>query len=255
MANVVDLNADLGEGYGRWAMADDTAMLDLVTSANIACGFHAGDPRTMQRTVAAAAARGVRVGAHVAYPDLVGFGRRFMDLAADELTAAVLAQIGALHAMARAVGTRVGYVKPHGALYNTIATHESQAAAVVEALTLWGDNDLALLGLPGSAALTIAAQRGLRTQTEAFADRAYRPDGTLVGRGEPGAVLEDPDEVAARVVQMVTTGQVVAADGAVIAVSADSVCLHGDTPGAVAMARRVREELSQAGVEISAPGR
>lgn len=250
----IDLNADLGESLGAWRMGDDESMLDVVTSASIACGFHAGDPSVMVRTVRMAASRGVRIGAHVAYPDLVGFGRRAMDIEAADLTAIVLYQIGALDGICRSVGTSVSYVKPHGALYSRMGYDEGQAAAVVEAVARYrgGSNaePLALMGPPGSAALRIAAERGLRTVREAFADRAYRDDGTLVPRTEPGAVLHDPAVVAARVTQLVTTGALPSVSGAPVPVAAQSICVHGDTAGAVQIAQAVRAALVQAGVAI-----
>ena len=247
----MDLNSDVGESYGRWQLGDDAALLPLVTSANVACGFHAGDPTTLRRTCERAAEAGVVVGAQVGYPDLVGFGRRFLDMASDELTDAVLYQVGALDALARVAGTRVAYVKPHGALYNTVVAHEEQAAAVVAAVAAL-DPGLPLLGLPGSALLRRAAEVGLRAVPEAFADRGYTPSGTLVPRREPGAVLSDPAEVAARVVRMATAGEVVAVDGSVVRVAVESVCVHGDSPGAVAMARAVRRALAGAGVAVRA---
>ncbi len=246
----VDLNSDLGESYGRWQLGDDAALLEIVTSANVACGFHAGDPRTLRRTCEQAAARGVAIGAQVGYPDLAGFGRRFIDVEPDDLTADVLYQIGALEALARVAGGRVTYVKPHGALYNTVVHHEEQAAAVVRAVLDYGGG-LAVLGLPGSVFLRRAAAAGLRTVPEAFADRAYTAAGTLVPRREPGAVLHDPDEVARRVVRMVTEEEVVAVDGSVVALHAGSVCVHGDSPGALALARAVRAALEQAGVALA----
>jgi UPF0271 protein len=185
----------------------------------------------------------------VSYHDLAGFGRRFIDVDPDELTAEVVYQVGALDALARVAGTSVGYVKPHGALYNTVVSHERQAAAVVEAVRLV-DPSLPLVGLPGAVSLRIAEEAGLTTVTEAFADRAYRPDGTLVPRSEPGSVLDDPDVVAARVVGLVLEGTVTAVDGTVVEVSADSVCVHGDSPGAVAMATAVRRALEAAGVDV-----
>ncbi|MFC7956652.1 LamB/YcsF family protein [Rhodococcoides kroppenstedtii] len=245
---MVDLNADLGEGYGTWTLGDDAAMLAVVTSANIACGFHAGDPATLLRTCREAVAANVRIGAQVGYHDLVGFGRRFVDVTAEDLTADVIYQIGALDGLARAAGGRVSYVKPHGALYNTIVRHEAQAQAVVDAVTAY-DASLPVLGLPGSEFLRRAETAGLRTVPEAFADRAYTPEGTLVSRREPGAVLHDVDEVARRVLQLVTERTVSAVDGSVVAVDAASVCLHGDTPAAVAMARAVRELLQRHGIE------
>lgn len=245
----VDLNADLGESYGRWVLGDDAAMLDAVSSANVACGFHAGDPATLLRTVRAAADRGVAVGAQVSYPDLVGFGRRFMDIAPADLTAAVLYQVGALDGLCRAAGTAVRYVKPHGALYNTVVHHEGQAAAIVEAVAAYGGS-LPVLGLPGSALLRAAESAGLGAVPEAFADRGYSPDGRLVPRDQPGALLDDSAEVAARVLRLVSDGTVIAVDGTVLQVDAESVCLHGDTPGASGMAKLLRERLDRAGVTV-----
>ena len=245
----MDLNSDVGEGFGPWPMADDGALLELVTSANIACGFHAGDPRTMRRTCETALRHGVAVGAHVGYRDLAGFGRRFVDVDPAELCDDVLYQLGALQGIAAAVGTRVGYVKPHGALYNTIGRHEAQAGAVVDAIGQF-DKSLPVLGLPGSRWLELAAEAGIPTVTEAFADRAYTAEGTLVSRKQPGAVLSDPDEVAARCVRLATEGTVVAIDGSVLEVDAQSVCVHGDSPGAVELARAVRKGLTEAGVEL-----
>ena len=249
MSARIDLNADLGESFGTWVLGDDEAMLDVVTSANVACGFHAGDATTLRRTVAAAAARGVVVGAQVGYRDLAGFGRRRIDMDPVDLTADVLYQLGALEAMCRVAGTRVAYVKPHGALYTTAAVDPVQARAVVEAVAAY-DRSLPLLGLPGSVLLEVAAEAGVPTVAEAFADRGYTASGHLVPRGAAGAVLHDPDEVAARVVRLVTEGTVVADDGTVVEVAARSVCTHGDTPGAVSIARAVRSALEAAGVVV-----
>jgi UPF0271 protein len=245
----MDLNSDLGESFGAWRMGDDAAMLDIVTSANVACGFHAGDPAGILDTLRAAAARGVVVGAHVGYPDLAGFGRRNMDPASRELVADVIYQIGALQGLAAAAGTRVRYVKPHGALYNTIAHDERQAADVITAL-LGIDPDLVLMGLAGSAILEWARERGLRVVAEAFADRAYTPQGVLVSRREPGAVLHDPDQVADRMLDWTRTGELTAIDGSRVRLRADSICVHGDSPGAVDMARAVRARLDAAGVTL-----
>jgi UPF0271 protein len=246
----IDLNADVGEGLGRWSLGDDEALLDVVTSANVACGFHAGDPTVLRRVCAQAAERGVVIGAQVGYRDLHGFGRRFIDVPADDLTNDVLYQIGALEAFARVAGARVAYVKPHGALYNAIVHHEEQAAAVVEAVRRY-DDTLPVLGLPGSVWLALAEEAGLATVAEAFADRAYTPEGTLVSRRQAGAVLEDADGIAARCVRLVTSGEVEAIDGSVVRVDAQSLCVHGDTPGAVAVARAVRSALEDAGVAVA----
>jgi len=245
----VDLNADLGEGFGAWRLGDDEALLDVITSANVACGFHAGDPSTLARTVALAAQRGVRVGAQVSYPDLVGFGRRRMDVHPDDLAADVLYQIGALHAFCKANGTRVSYVKPHGALYNRIVDDEVQARAVIEAMVRWND-DLPLVTLPQSTAAEVAGAAGLRVVSEAFADRAYMSSGRLVDRRSAGAVLSDPVEIAHRIVRMVRDGVVRAIDGGDVTIQADSICVHGDTQGAVAIALAVRESLESSGVTV-----
>jgi UPF0271 protein len=245
----VDLNSDLGESFGRWTLGDDAAMLPLVTSANVACGFHAGDPTTLRRTCALAVDSGVVIGAQVGYRDLAGFGRRFIDMDPVELTDDVLYQIGALEAMARVAGSRVAYVKPHGALYNTTVHSTGQAQAVVKAVGAY-DPALPVLGLPGSELLAAAEKAGLRSVTESFADRGYTPEGTLVPRSQPGALVTDADEVARRVVRMVVDREVVAVDGSTVSVTAESVCVHGDSPGAVAMAEAVRAALDAAGVSV-----
>ena len=247
----IDLNADLGEGFGVWSLGDDEAMLQIVSSANVACGFHAGDPAGLLRVCRSAAERGVRIGAQVSYRDLAGFGRRFIDVTPEDLVADIVYQIGALQAIAHASGSAVSYVKPHGALYNTIVTNREQAAAVAEAVRLL-DATLPVLGMAGSVFFDEAAGLGLRTVAEAFADRAYRPDGQLVSRREPGAVLHDPAAIADRVVTMVTSGKVTAIDGAQIAISVESVCVHGDSPGAVQIASAVRDRLEAAGGKIEA---
>lgn len=246
----MDLNADLAEGFGRWELGEDTALLEIVTSANVACGFHAGDPGVIRRACEQAAERGVAVGAQVSYRDLAGFGRRFIDVEPGDLTNDVLYQIGALSAFARIAGTEIAYVKPHGALYNAIVRHEEQAAAVVEAARRY-DPGLAVLGLPGSRWLALAGEAGLPTFREAFADRAYTPEGTLVSRRESGAVLEDVDEIAQRCARMARGQAITAVDGSEIEVRADSICLHGDSPGAVAAARAVRNRLASEEVPLS----
>lgn len=247
----IDLNADLGEGFGRWQLTDDEQLLSVVTSANVACGFHAGDAATMRRVCELAAARGVRVGAQVSYRDLAGFGRRAMDVPSAELTAEVAYQIGALEVFARAAGTRVSYVKPHGALYNRIVHDEEQAAAVVDGVLL-ADPTLPVLGLPGSRFLEAAGKAGLPGVTEAFADRAYTEEGTLVPRGQEGAVVTDPDAVVERSLGLARDRAVLSRSGARIEVAARSLCLHGDTPGAVELARRVRDRLEASGVRVEA---
>lgn len=245
----IDLNADLGEGFGQWTLGDDDALLDVVTSANVACGFHAGDPTVLRAVCDGAAAKGVSIGAQVGYRDLAGFGRRFIDIAPHDLTQDVIYQIGALEGFARVAGTRVRYVKPHGALYNTVVHHQGQAAAVVRAVSEL-DPTLPLLGLPGSVLLDLAEDAGIPTVREAFADRAYTDDGTLAPRSEPGAVLHDADEIADRARRMVVEGVVETTSGDTVAVDADSVCLHGDSPDAVAAATAVRAVLADAGVTI-----
>ena len=247
----IDLNSDLGESLGAWTMGDDAAMLSIVSSANVACGFHAGDAAGILKTLRAAAERGVAVGAHVAYPDLAGFGRRNMDVASADLQADVVYQIGALQGLAKVAGTRVRYVKPHGALYNTIAHDRRQASDVIAAIRAI-DPTLVLVALAGAPLVAWAREAGLTVVAEAFADRAYTPEGTLVSRREPGSVLHDPEAVAARMLRLAQEGVVEAIDGSTVRVQADSICVHGDSPGAVAMARQVRAVLEQACVSVQA---
>jgi UPF0271 protein len=246
---VIDLNVDIAEGFGVWRIADDDALLTVVSSANIACGFHAGDPGTMRRACVTAVKHGVAVGAQVSYRDLAGFGRRFIDMAPMELVDDILYQLSALQGIAAVSGGRMSYVKPHGALYNAIVHHEQQAAAVVEAVRQF-DSGLAVLGLPGSRWLELATDAGLETVAEAFADRAYTPEGTLVSRREPNAVLSDPDVVARRAVRFATEGTVVAIDGTVLDMPARSICVHSDTPGALELVKAVRSGLLAAGVQV-----
>lgn len=250
MMATMDLNCDLGEGFGRWSLGDDDALLPVVTSANVACGFHAGDPATMARVCERATAAGVAIGAHVGYRDLAGFGRRFVDVEPDALRTDVIYQLGALDAFALVAGSRVRYVKPHGALYNAVVEHEEQAAAVVAAVVDY-DPALPVLGLPGSVFLRRAEDAGLRAVTEAFADRGYTPEGTLVSRRSSGALLCDPDEIAERVVAMATGRPILDAAGGELRLTPESVCVHGDTPGAVDIARTVRDRLVAAGVELA----
>ena len=247
-AQFIDLNADLGESNAGNPVSDDAAMIRVVSSANTACGFHAGDPHDIAKTLEAAAERGVTIGAHVGYRDKPGFGRRFIDYAPAELADEVLYQIGALDALARSRGTKVSYVKPHGALYNTIVHHEAQAQAVVEGVKAFGH--LPLLLLPGSVAIEKAEAAGLRTVREAFADRNYNPDGTLVSRRESNAVLHDPDAVAERVLRLAAEGTLTAVDGSEISIGAESVCIHGDSPGAVAMAEHISARLDSEGIAV-----
>ncbi|WP_030986445.1 LamB/YcsF family protein [Streptomyces sp. NRRL S-1813] len=247
--SVIDLNADLGEGFGRWQLTDDEALLSVVTSANVACGFHAGDPATMRRVCELAAERGVVIGAQVSYRDLAGFGRRAMDVPPDELSAEITYQIGALEVFARAAGARVGYVKPHGALYNRCVHDEEQAAAVIDGISAAGGS-LPVLGLPGSRLHEAAQRARLPVAGEAFADRAYTAEGTLVPRREPGAVIHDADEVVKRALGMARDRTVTSHDGRHVGITARSLCLHGDTPGAADLALRVRSELAAAGVHV-----
>ena len=249
MTHRVDLVADLGEGFGAYTMGDDKALLDVLTSANIACGFHAGDPRIMDATVRHCVERGVAVGGHPSFPDLVGFGRRAMDLTPDEVRTDVLYQVGALQAFAAAHGTRVRHVAPHGRLGNLVATRRDYAHAVVDAIASL-DRSLIVLAQDGELA-DAARAGGLRLGIVGIADRAYRDDGTLVPRGEAGAVIHDEREIAERTVRMVTEGVIRSAGGRDIPVVCDTVLLHGDTPGAVSLAHRIRKELLAADVEIA----
>ncbi|MEO5778206.1 MULTISPECIES: LamB/YcsF family protein [Arthrobacter] len=246
---IIDLNSDVGESFGSWTMGDDAAVFRHVSSANVACGFHAGDPSTIAQTCRDAVAAGVTIGAHVGYRDLAGFGRRFIDCSATELADDVLYQLGALQALAGAAGSEIKYVKPHGALYNAIVHHEVHAQAVVDAVHAFSPG-LPLLLLPGAVAGNKAEARGLRVLSEAFADRAYNPDGTLVSRREDGAVLHDTALITKNMVRLASEGKIVARDGSVLNIRADSICVHGDTPGAVAMAAAVRAGLEAAGVTV-----
>ncbi|MGV9673678.1 LamB/YcsF family protein [Nocardia sp. NPDC003482] len=246
---MIDLNSDLGEGFGAWTMGDDEALLDIVTSANIACGFHAGDPSIMRRTCELAVARGVRIGAHISYRDLAGFGRRAMAVAPRELTDETLYQIGALDAFARAAGDRVRYVKPHGALYHSASSDPAVAEAVIAAVAGYGE--LSVLGPPGSRLQAAAEAAGVPFHAEGFADRAYTTAATLVSRSEPGSVL-DPEAALAQAVSIAVDGATRDVDGATVRVPARSLCVHGDSPGAVAMARSIREALTAKGVRLAA---
>ncbi|GAA1797992.1 5-oxoprolinase subunit PxpA [Luedemannella flava] len=245
----MDLNADLGEGFGAWRLGDDDALLSVVTSANVACGFHAGDASTMRRVCAGAASSGVSVGAQVGYRDLAGFGRRRIEYAHDELRDEIVYQVGALSLLAASEGTSVRYVKPHGALYNVAAVDDGQASAVVDAVVAAGR--LPVLCQPGSRLAVLAAGAGLRVVAEGFADRGYLASGRLVARSAPGALITSTEAVCARVVQLATTGTLVAVTGETIEVPVESICLHGDTPGAVALAHAVRAALASAGVRVA----
>lgn len=245
----IDLNADLGEGFGAWRLGDDDALLDVVTSANVACGFHAGDPSTMHRVCRAATAKGVAIGAQVGYRDLAGFGRRRIDYEFGELRDDVLYQIGALEAFCRAAGDRVRYVKPHGALYNTAAVDQGQADAVVAAVLAY-DPRLPVLCQPGSVLFAAAEAAGLTAVGEGFADRGYLPDGRLVPRSRPDALVHEPAAVVRRVTRMAVDGEVIAVDDTVVPVPVRSICLHGDTPGAVQLARAVRSGLETDAISV-----
>ena len=245
----IDLNSDLGESYGAWRMGDDETMLAIVSSANVACGFHAGDPAGIWKTVKAAAEKGVSIGAHVSYPDRVGFGRRDMDVTSGELIADVIYQIGALKGMAAAAGTTVGYVKPHGALYNRIAHDPKQGQAVIDAIKAI-DSSLVLMGLANAPILKLAEASGLKTVAEAFADRAYTPDGQLVSRREQGSVLHDTQLIARRMLQLAREGTLEAIDGSTIKIDAQSICVHGDSPGAVAIAQEIRRAFEADGITV-----
>ena len=246
----IDLNADLGEGFGRWSLGDDDALLEIITSANVACGFHAGDPTIMRRVCAVAGERGVAIGAQVSYRDLAGFGRRPMTLPAAELTNDIVYQIGGLDACARAEGTAVSYVKPHGALNNVSAVDAEQAGAIVAAVVAV-DAQLPLLVLPGSQLERQARAAGLRIVLEAYPDRAYEPDGQLRSRQLPGAVLHDVESIARRAVAIACDGSVAAHDGTVRPLVAESLCLHGDNDEAVAAARSVARALRARGVTLA----
>jgi UPF0271 protein len=242
----IDLNSDMGESYGAYTIGADDEVLHFVTSANVACGWHGGDPSVMRRTIQRAKELGVRVGAHPSYPDLLGFGRRVMQITREEARDYVLYQIGALRAFAEALGAQLQHVKPHGAIYNAAVKDRELSLGIAEGVADAG-GDLILVGLPGSALLNAGQEAGLRVAREAFGDRAYNEDGTLVSRKIAGSLITDPDTVAERVLGF-TRGTVKAITGREIRVEAETICLHGDTPGAAAIARRVRERLEAAGI-------
>lgn len=248
----IDLNSDLGESFGAWRMGQDEALMASVTSANVACGFHAGDPSEMRRTVALARDHGVRIGAHPGFPDLGGFGRREMQVAPEDVEDLVLYQVGALAGVAAAAGLTLQHVKAHGALYNMACRDAALADAIARAVAAF-DGSLLLFGLPGSCLLEAGARAGLTVLAEGFADRAYEPDGSLVSRRKPNSVIHDPDIVVTRAVRMARERQVVAVDGSTIDLPVGTICLHGDTTGAAELARRVREGLEAAGVRVAAP--
>ena len=248
---LIDLNCDCGESFGAWMVGDDAALLQYVTSANIACGAHAGDPDVMRRTVRLARDRSVAVGAHPGYPDLIGFGRRSLPMSPEQIANSVLAQIGALGAIAQAEGVTLTHVKPHGALYNDAAIDAKLAQSIVQAVAAF-DRDLILVGLADSALTRAGLDVELSVANEAFADRRYEADGTLRSRALPGAVLDDPHEAAMQALTIVQHGYALTLDGQQVPVRADTLCLHGDLPGAVARAAAVREALNAAGVSVSA---
>jgi 5-oxoprolinase (ATP-hydrolysing) subunit A len=250
----IDLNADVGESLGPWRMGEDEGLIPLVTSVNVACGAHAGDPAGIARTIALARAAGAAVGAHPGYPDLIGFGRRDLDMEPAELEASIIHQVGGVAALARAAGAEVVHVKAHGALYNRAARDDSLAATIARAVRLVSP-DLVLVGLAGSRLLEAGRSEGLAVASEAFADRAYEADGSLRSRRLPGAVLLDPAAAATQAVSIAVEGRVRAWDGSAVGVAADTICLHGDTPGAVAIARAVRAALEEAGVTVVALAR
>ena len=248
----IDLNCDMGEGFGAWTMGDDASIMPLITSANVAAGFHAGDPSTIRATVELAIAHGVAVGAHPSLPDLAGFGRRAMKLSPNEAYDLVVYQGGAVAAFARAAGTRLHHVKPHGALYNMAATDAALSDAIAGAVAALGDGVL-LYGLSGSAMLEAAARHRVRAVAEVFADRSYQPDGTLTPRGQPGAMITDERASVEQVLSMVERGVVRALNGADVRVAAGTLCLHGDQPGAVAFARALRAAFERRGIAVAAP--
>ena len=246
---VVDLNCDLGESFGRYRIGADEALMQYITSANIACGYHAGDPLVMDRTVRLAVEHGVGIGAHPGFPDLVGFGRRAMQLSSEEIENCILYQVGALAGFARAAGVELAHVKPHGALYNMAAKDLELAKAIVHGIARFSE-ELIMVCLAGSAMVEAAEEAGLRVAREGFADRAYNPDGTLRSRKLPGALIEDSRLAAKQAISMVRDGVVVAHTSEEIPLRVDTICVHGDTPAAVEMARTIRGELEAAGIEV-----
>jgi len=247
----IDLNSDLGESFGPWPMGQDAALMESITSANVACGFHAGDPGVMRQTLALARVKGVAVGAHPGFPDLVGFGRREMKATPAEVEDFVLYQVAALAGMARAQGVTLQHVKAHGALYNMACKDRALADAIAKAVAAF-DRSLILFGLPNSELLRAGQAAGLPVAAEVFADRAYERDGSLTSRTRPGSVIHDTAAVVERAVRMVKDKEVIATDGSVIALQADTICLHGDTPGAADHARAVRRGLESAGIRVTA---
>jgi UPF0271 protein len=248
----IDLNCDMGEGFGAYAMGNDIEILDYVTSANIACGFHAGDPPTMHRTVQAALAKGVAVGAHPGLPDLQGFGRRAMALSTEEAYDLVVYQVGSLAGFAQALGGRVSHVKAHGALYNMAAKDYPLATAIAQAVRDI-DRDLVFFGLAGSEMIRAAEDVGLRAASEVFADRTYQDDGSLTSRRQGNAMIEDIEASMLQIRRMVTDGVVRSVSGNDVPVRADTLCIHGDQPNALAFVKRIRRELEELGIEVRSP--
>jgi 5-oxoprolinase (ATP-hydrolysing) subunit A len=247
----IDLNADMGESFGAYSIGSDEAVMTSISSANVACGYHGGDPSVMRRTVRLARERGVAVGAHPGFPDLVGFGRREMRVAPQDVEDLVLYQIGALAGIAQGEGIRLSHVKPHGALYNMAVKDRSLADAIARAVAAF-DRTLVLFGLPNSDLVRAGQAAGLRVALEGFADRAYEPDGSLTPRSRTGAVIHDVETVVQRAVRMAMDGVVIATDGSELAMRVDTICTHGDTPGAQALTRALRTGLEHAGVKVAA---
>ena len=248
----IDMNCDMGESFGAYKLGLDEEVIQYITSANIACGYHAGDPLVMERTVSLAKEHGVSVGAHPGFPDLIGFGRRNIDATLPEIKAYITYQVGALQAFAKAQGLKVEHVKPHGALYLMAVENEKMSEAIVEAIASVDENLIfvALAGAKGEKMAKIGEKIGLRVAYEAFPDRAYTPEGTLVSRRQPGAVIKDPAVVASRALMMARDGKVLAVDGTEIPFRPETLCVHGDTPGAVNLVKEIRETLTEAGVEV-----
>lgn len=249
----IDINSDVGESFGAYSIGHDVGLMRSITSANVAAGFHAGDPSVLRQTIRIAKKHGVAVGAHPGFPDLVGFGRRELTVSPTEAEDFVLYQVAAVAGVAAAEGVSLQHVKPHGALFN-MAVHDAQLAAAIARAVAAFDKRLILFGLPGSEILKAGRTTGLRVAAEVFADRAYEPDGTLASRKKPGTVIHDPDAVVARAVRMVTQKNVVAIDGSVVALEADTMCIHGDTPGSDDLAARIRAGLEKAGVAVRSLG-
>jgi UPF0271 protein len=249
----IDINSDIGESFGAYSIGDDEGLMKAITSANVAAGFHAGDPSVLRDTIRSAKRHGVAVGAHPGFPDLVGFGRRELNVTPKEAEDMVLYQVAAVAGVAAAEGVRIQHVKPHGALFNMAVRNSELSSAIARAVAAF-DPTLILFGLPGSEILTAGKAAGLRVAAEVFADRAYEPDGSLASRRKPGSVIHDPEAVVARAVRMANDRTVVAIDGSVVALEADTICVHGDTPGSDQLAARIRAGLEAAGITVKAIG-